>query len=147
MSLQTDCRLDVAIATLATPPPPHACPPRPQHTKIVQDKYITMHLTPSHLPPHLLSTLSSPSHLPSSFLTLLRSPCPLMIFIHFSSSYSHLSHICPNHSSTCLSYLPFNTPLSLFTQQQQQCQHSPWLKLCRNVCKRTKQKCILRIRT
>ena len=60
------------------------------------------------------------------------------------ASYSNLSHICPTHSS----HLPLNTPLSLFThQQQQQCQHSPWLKLCRNVCKRTKQKCILRIRT
>ena len=75
-----------------------------------------MHLTPSHLPPHLPSTSSlapTPTS-PSSFLPLLRSPHTL-IPIHLSSSHSHLSHICPTHTSTCPSHLPLNTPLSLFT--------------------------------
>ena len=75
-----------------------------------------MHLTPSHLPPHLPSTSplapTPTSH--SSFLPLLRSPHTL-IPTHFSSSHSHLSQICPTHTSTCPSHLPLNTPLSLVT--------------------------------
>ena len=74
-------------------------------TQTVQDKYKTIHLTPSHLPPHLPSTLPSYSHFPFFILAPL-------IFLPYTLLPPT---VAPPTPPPCPSHSLLTTPCTLFT--------------------------------